>query len=77
MCPLGIFIRCSQKWICNREEMCIKIQKNVQNAQNGHTYNSQGACRLVCGKYGALWPRPTGYTLLGQTLFSINPSDLK
>lgn len=36
-------------------------------------YDSQNACRLVCGRFGGLWPRPTNFAMLGQALVSFNP----
>lgn len=66
--------RCATKWICNHDEKCVRLNKDPRNL---HTYNSQRACRLVCGLYGATWPQPTKSILLGKTLFSFNPNDLK
>lgn len=69
-----VIFRCSQKWICNHDDECVRIQKDPQNLL---TYKTQNACRLACGRYGALWPRPTTYTVIGQTLFAFNPHELK
>jgi len=40
------------------------------------TYQSVGACKLVCGTYSILWPRPTGRVALGRVLVPINYDDI-
>lgn len=66
--------RCSQKWICNHNEKCVQLNKDPQNII---TYTSRNACRLTCGRYGALWPKPTTSPTIGKRLFNFNPHDLK
>ncbi|KAJ9575900.1 hypothetical protein L9F63_007212, partial [Diploptera punctata] len=36
--------------------------------------NSLSACRLTCGQYGPLWPRPTGTTTIGDQVMIFHPS---
>ncbi|XP_018336049.1 chitooligosaccharidolytic beta-N-acetylglucosaminidase isoform X2 [Agrilus planipennis] len=60
-------------WICNTSRKCEK----VPNAPvHKYFYNRQEACRLICGQYGALWPRPTKDVDLSQDLININPSSI-
>ncbi|XP_047112583.1 chitooligosaccharidolytic beta-N-acetylglucosaminidase-like [Schistocerca piceifrons] len=38
---------------------------------------SHELCRLTCGPYGALWPRPTGHTLLADALVPFSPATVR
>lgn len=66
----------SYKWTCGDEAKCQRIH-NDSLVTDETAYNSQNACRLVCGRYGGLWPRPTSFVLLGQTLITFNPNNLR
>ena len=33
-------------------------------------------CKMTCGKFGALWPRPTGYVNLSESLFEVFPDNI-
>ena len=33
-------------------------------------------CKMTCGQYGALWPRPTGYVNLSEALFDVFPDNI-
>lgn len=43
---------------------------NIGDAQR---FESQNDCRLSCGKYGAIWPQPTGDCTLGHDRVLFNP----
>ena len=33
-------------------------------------------CKMTCGQYGALWPRPSGYVNLSEALFDVFPDNI-
>ncbi|KRF82242.1 uncharacterized protein Dvir_GJ18889, isoform B [Drosophila virilis] len=43
------------------------------NIQPPHRYESQRDCRLSCGKYGAIWPMPTGECSLSHDRVHFDP----
>uniref|UniRef100_A0A182NN29 beta-N-acetylhexosaminidase n=1 Tax=Anopheles dirus TaxID=7168 RepID=A0A182NN29_9DIPT len=45
---------------CINEEQCHREYDHTNDTHDSNTYTSLNHCRLVCGKYGPLWPRPTG-----------------
>ena len=59
------------------ESRCVKVENLAAQNQNkdipGQNLN---ACKMTCGPYGALWPRPTGNVNLSQTLFDVLPSNI-
>ncbi|KAF5298995.1 hypothetical protein FQA39_LY11627 [Lamprigera yunnana] len=64
-------------WTCDvRTEKCVRkpepisIDKKIESLQ--HT--SLAACRLTCGQYGALWPKPTGQMYLIRQLLPFHPN---
>ncbi|PSN48529.1 Chitooligosaccharidolytic beta-N-acetylglucosaminidase [Blattella germanica] len=54
----------------SRYPISYSISKGFQNA----TRTSLSACRVTCGQYGALWPRPTGTTTIGDQVMIFHPS---
>lgn len=50
----------------------VKLQKTDPTI-SGHNLN---ACKMTCGKYGALWPRPTGYVNLSEAVFDVFPDNI-
>lgn len=38
---------------------------------------SLDVCRLTCGRYGSLWPRPTGHTVISQKVLGFDPSRVR
>ncbi|XP_017042042.1 chitooligosaccharidolytic beta-N-acetylglucosaminidase [Drosophila ficusphila] len=51
----------SRKWVCSRTDICTSEAEKVAGLQYGpELFESQKDCRLSCGKFGAIWPMPTG-----------------
>ena len=73
-------------FICNIEEViggheiesrCVKVENlDAQNKNKDIQGQDLNACKMTCGPYGALWPRPTGNVNLSQTLFDVLPSNI-
>ena len=49
-----------------------KLQKTEENIE-GLDLNG---CKMTCGQYGALWPRPSGYVNLSEALFDVFPDKI-
>ncbi|XP_077285128.1 beta-hexosaminidase 2 isoform X2 [Arctopsyche grandis] len=60
-------------WKCI-EGRCIR---KLGSAGASVTQSSPESCRLVCGRHGALWPRPTGATTLADRVLTFHPSSLR
>ena len=56
---------------------CIKMEKSKieKSGDSAHGIDLNG-CKMTCGKFGALWPRPTGYVNLSESLFEIFPDNI-
>lgn len=67
------------KWQCNgKNGECLRIKvENSQSTTSSPYYETQNICRLICGKHGPLWPRPTGSTVINPTLTSVDPREIK
>ncbi|EDW72133.1 uncharacterized protein Dwil_GK10305 [Drosophila willistoni] len=49
------------KWLCSSTDICTSEDEQVPGVQYlSHQFESQRDCRLSCGKYGSIWPMPTG-----------------
>ncbi|KAL5274875.1 hypothetical protein ACFFRR_001113 [Megaselia abdita] len=59
----------SKTWICSNS-ICLK---EPISTFDHITYKSQNECRLSCGKFGALWPHPTGYTSISNDRIKFDP----
>nr|AQM58348.1 venom hexosaminidase-like protein 1 [Pristhesancus plagipennis] len=70
--PLGDF---QEKFVCSSGR-CTQA-KFIKNAPANVTFNSMELCRLLCHKYGNLWPLPTLYANLGQNVVEINLDQIK
>uniref|UniRef100_A0A182PDH5 beta-N-acetylhexosaminidase n=1 Tax=Anopheles epiroticus TaxID=199890 RepID=A0A182PDH5_9DIPT len=66
-----------KSYICANEEQCITANDHQINTEHSKAFSSLNNCRLLCGKYGPLWPRPTGYVFLGNQTIAINPWDVR
>lgn len=71
-----IFIlRCSyltsNEWYCKDNADCLPWKLSGKN-QVENIYENQNICRLLCGKNGALWPKPTGKCELGKSVVDVN-----
>ncbi|XP_022910196.1 chitooligosaccharidolytic beta-N-acetylglucosaminidase [Onthophagus taurus] len=68
-------------WSCNNEkEVCQRsaepIDFNLEDLASLYV-KSQRLCKLTCGRYGPLWPRPRIQTSLSKTAIPFHPSKLK
>ena len=56
---------------------CIKMEKSKieQSSDSANSIDLNG-CKMTCGKFGALWPRPTGYVNLSEALFEVFPDNI-
>lgn len=59
-------------WACKNGK-CVRSEFPTTYTAN-ITRSSLSACRLTCGQYGALWPRPTGTTAIGDQVMIFHPS---
>lgn len=57
-----------QGWICQNEGDC-RPKKGIEA---DIVYENQNICRLLCGKYGGLWPKPTVQCNLGKSIIDVN-----
>ena len=62
---------------CTNEEQCVRVYGNTKSANESHVFSTLSKCRLLCGKYGPLWPRPTGHVTLGKETTVVNPLNLR
>ncbi|RZC38328.1 beta-N-acetylglucosaminidase NAG2, partial [Asbolus verrucosus] len=64
-------------WKCDAtNELCTRLPS--QGNSNSETlYPSLEVCRLICGKYGSLWPQPTISTKISDELFMFPLSVIK
>ncbi|XP_071055763.1 chitooligosaccharidolytic beta-N-acetylglucosaminidase-like [Onthophagus taurus] len=63
-------------WFCNTKGNKCQRELKIQ-ISNQTTFNSLELCRLVCGKYAGLWPKPTYSTKLSKDLIQIHPKNIK
>nr|BAN29056.1 lysosomal beta-N-acetylglucosaminidase [Spodoptera frugiperda] len=56
------------RWVCEKNN-CVKTRNTPQNED---PVLSMEACKMFCGEFGLLWPRPTGHVDLGNFLTKIN-----
>ncbi|XP_063240349.1 chitooligosaccharidolytic beta-N-acetylglucosaminidase [Bacillus rossius redtenbacheri] len=57
-------------WEC-QSQRCEKLL-----LAGGQAAQSLDACKLLCGEYRVLWPRPTGKLSLGDSLYTISPNSI-
>ncbi|XP_071546083.1 LOW QUALITY PROTEIN: chitooligosaccharidolytic beta-N-acetylglucosaminidase-like [Panulirus ornatus] len=55
-----------------RDSLCVKEDRN-----QAREHISLEKCQLTCGKYGSLWPQPTGDVQLSSETVSFSPRNLK
>ncbi|KAJ8891061.1 hypothetical protein PR048_010570 [Dryococelus australis] len=58
-------------WECHSEH-CEKLLL----AEGAQVAQSLDTCKLLCGKYRTLWPRPTGEVSLGDSVLTISPNSI-
>ncbi|GJQ68253.1 hypothetical protein Trydic_g16861 [Trypoxylus dichotomus] len=64
-------------WKCSdTTDLCEKSNKPIKDTiPDGYT--SHEICRLTCGEYGNLWPKPTLKTRISKILVEFHPSSIK
>ncbi|CAD7090237.1 unnamed protein product [Hermetia illucens] len=72
----AIEVSVPKKWSCNEDENCVPYvgQKSLESPS---IYETQDICRLSCGRYGPLWPRPTGAITISQGRVNFNPKNIR
>lgn len=68
---LCFFSYCSPLWICSSSDLCLL--DTAPNIGDEKRFESQHDCRLSCGKYGAIWPMPTGDCSLSKGRVHFDP----
>ena len=58
-------------WVCNGD-ICTKVDANSSTSAV-----QLSTCKLTCGKYGSLWPKPTGAIQLGNQTLRFLPKVLR
>ncbi|CAG0918897.1 unnamed protein product [Notodromas monacha] len=59
-------------WECNwTNETCERVKRATSVSLVQTSYE---ACRIACGSYGRLWPKPTGNVDLGRKIGRVTPS---
>ncbi|KAI9581797.1 chitooligosaccharidolytic beta-N-acetylglucosaminidase [Glossina fuscipes] len=61
----------SDQWVCTPNDYCVIDE--AANVGDVKRFESQHDCRLSCGKYGAIWPMPTGDCVLGHERIHFDP----
>ncbi|ODM91115.1 Chitooligosaccharidolytic beta-N-acetylglucosaminidase [Orchesella cincta] len=61
-------------WVC-KENTCAKVNKDeLEPTEDGYPLS---VCKLSCGEYGALFPKPTGKVEIGKGFVQFYPQNLK
>ena len=56
---------------------CVRMERaKLQKTDPTIEGLNLNGCKMTCGKYGALWPRPTGYVNLSETVFDVFPDNI-
>uniref|UniRef100_A0A8D8Q8N8 Beta-hexosaminidase n=1 Tax=Cacopsylla melanoneura TaxID=428564 RepID=A0A8D8Q8N8_9HEMI len=62
-------------WQCKYNK-CVK-EKISHSSLYEQSPQSLGVCKLKCGEYRTLWPRPTGELIIGDELVPVNPTGVE
>lgn len=60
----------SNQWHCRDNRECLPVSKTTPSDAKIH--ENQNICRLLCGKFGSLWPTPTEKCQLGSSVIAIS-----
>lgn len=60
----------SNEWWCRNETDCLPWNEE-KNPPVERLFETQNLCRLMCGKFGGLWPRPSGMCELAKSTMTI------
>lgn len=66
----------NSKWYCDSTDLCLseeELAPNVGKTRAQPQFESQRDCRLSCGKYGSVWPMPTGDCSLSHDRVHFDP----
>ncbi|KAH8276665.1 hypothetical protein KR044_007626, partial [Drosophila immigrans] len=62
------------KWYCDATDLCLPEEEVLTKAVRAQKqFESQRDCRLSCGKYGSIWPMPTGDCSLAHERVHFDP----
>ncbi|XP_002134237.2 chitooligosaccharidolytic beta-N-acetylglucosaminidase-like [Drosophila pseudoobscura] len=65
------------KWLCSQTTFCTTESEMVDGENyKKERFESQRDCRLSCGKYGSVWPMPTGETSLSHNRVHFDPQKI-
>jgi len=59
-----LFINCLRKSFKCINNTCIVSKLSSMEKENSGVDGSVDVCRLTCGRYGSLWPKPTVNTTI-------------
>ncbi|KAL7745812.1 hypothetical protein ACLKA6_010006 [Drosophila palustris] len=66
----------NSKWYCDSTDLCLpegELPPKGGNTRAQQQFESQRDCRLSCGKYGSIWPMPTGDCSLSHDRVHFDP----
>ncbi|XP_060661737.1 chitooligosaccharidolytic beta-N-acetylglucosaminidase [Drosophila nasuta] len=64
----------NSKWYCDATDLCLPEEEVLTSAVRAQKqFESQRDCRLSCGKYGSIWPMPTGNCSLSHDRVHFDP----
>ncbi|KAL7040166.1 hypothetical protein ACKWTF_000296 [Chironomus riparius] len=58
-------------WYCRDDHYCLPLRNNNEQS-TVQTFQNQNICRLMCGKFGGLWPKPTLKCNLEKSTVGVN-----
>ncbi|XP_030380711.1 chitooligosaccharidolytic beta-N-acetylglucosaminidase [Scaptodrosophila lebanonensis] len=62
------------RWTCTPTDLClVDSSPSASRMQDQQRFESQRDCRLSCGKYGSIWPMPTGDCSLSHDRVHFDP----
>ncbi|XP_034483673.1 chitooligosaccharidolytic beta-N-acetylglucosaminidase isoform X3 [Drosophila innubila] len=64
------------KWYCDSTDLCLpegELPPKGGSTRAQQLFESQRDCRLSCGKYGSIWPMPTGDCSLSHDRVHFDP----
>uniref|UniRef100_A0A182IRJ1 Beta-hexosaminidase n=1 Tax=Anopheles atroparvus TaxID=41427 RepID=A0A182IRJ1_ANOAO len=64
-------------YICVNDQKCITKHVQTHESNTSTIFYSLTHCRLLCGQYGPLWPKPTGIVILDKKTITVHPSNMR
>uniref|UniRef100_A0A182QJ60 beta-N-acetylhexosaminidase n=1 Tax=Anopheles farauti TaxID=69004 RepID=A0A182QJ60_9DIPT len=62
---------------CTADQRCEREYSRRNDTRDFITYFNLNHCRLVCGRYGPLWPRPTGTVYIDKETTPIDLTNIR